>query len=95
MLADDVRLDLVARTRLNGKREVATYFTNYSKREDGRFVPGLVEGRPAAIAHDVDDPFKAPTYFVLLTWGDDRVVSIRDFRHARYTIEGAEVVISG
>src|SRR5258706_10518655 len=64
MLADEVRLELVAKTRLNGKREVSTYFTNYSKREDWRFVPGLVDGCPAAIAHDVRDPRRTPTYFM-------------------------------
>src|SRR5664279_335787 len=31
MIADDVRLELVSKTRLNGKAEVARYFGNYSK----------------------------------------------------------------
>ena len=35
MLAEEVRLDLVARTRMNGKREVATYFHNYSGSRTG------------------------------------------------------------
>ena len=56
MLADEVRLDS-SPARLNGKREVSTYFTNYSSRHDWHFVPGLVDGRPAAI---VRDPTGAP-----------------------------------
>jgi RNA polymerase sigma-70 factor (ECF subfamily) len=34
MLADDVRLELVNRTRMNGKREVGRYFHNYSDVDD-------------------------------------------------------------
>jgi RNA polymerase sigma-70 factor (ECF subfamily) len=75
MIADDVRLDLVSRTRLNGKDEVARYFGNYSKAGDWHLVPGLVEG---------------PKYFVLLQWSADKVATIRDFRHAPYIIDGAE-----
>jgi RNA polymerase sigma-70 factor (ECF subfamily) len=33
-----------------------------------------------------------PSYFVLLDWAEGRVATIRDFRYARYAIEGAEVV---
>src|SRR5713226_3386201 len=45
MIADDVRLDLVNKTRMNGKAEVSRYFGNYSKVADWHLVPGLVEGR--------------------------------------------------
>src|SRR5258707_5286338 len=34
MIADDVRLDLVGKTRMNGKAEVGRYFGNYAKVED-------------------------------------------------------------
>jgi hypothetical protein len=30
---------------------------------------------------------------VLLEWGDDGLMQIRDFRYARYAIEDAELVI--
>jgi RNA polymerase sigma-70 factor, ECF subfamily len=30
MLADEVRLEVVARTRMNGRKEVGTYLHNYS-----------------------------------------------------------------
>ena len=90
MIADDVRLDLVNRTRLNGKAEVARYFGNYSKAADWRLAPGLVEGRPAILVFDPGEPASGPKYFVLLRWSARKVATIRDFRHAPYIIDGAE-----
>lgn len=90
MIADDVRLDLVNRTRLNGKAEVSRYFGNYSKAEDWHLVPGLVEGRPAILVFDPGEPGSGPKYFMLLQWSADKVATIRDFRHASYIIDGAE-----
>jgi RNA polymerase sigma-70 factor (ECF subfamily) len=95
MLAEEVRLDLVARTRMNGRREVARYFGNYGLIRDWQLVPGFVDGRPAALVRDPGDPSAAPGYFILLDWADDKLVRIRDFRHARYAIEGAELLLPG
>jgi RNA polymerase sigma-70 factor (ECF subfamily) len=93
MLADEVRLDLVARRKLAGRSEVSKYFGNYAKTEDWHLVPGLVEGRAAALVFDPADSPGQPGYFVLLDWSADGLVTIRDFRYARYAIEGAEVVV--
>ena len=93
MLADEVRLELVAKTRLNGKREVATYFTNYANLNDWHFVPGLVDARPAIIARNPGDPAARPAYFVVLEWEGSRIAGIRDFRHARYALEASEVFV--
>ncbi len=95
MLADDVRLDLVAKLRLSGRSEVGNYFGNYSRIADWRLVPGLVDRRPAALVFDPGDSSGRPTYFVLLEWGGDGLVNIRDFRFARYAIEGAELLVLG
>jgi RNA polymerase sigma-70 factor (ECF subfamily) len=95
MLADDVRLDLVAKLRMSGRSEVGNYFGNYSRIADWRLVPGLVDGRPAALVFDPGDSSGRPTYFVLLEWGGDGLVNIRDFRFARYAIEGAELLVLG
>ena len=89
MLADEVRLELVNRSRMNGRAEVGRYFHNYSRATDWHLVPGLLEGRPAALVRDPADPSGAPAYFVLLQWTGGRVARIRDFRHARYATEGA------
>ena len=68
MIADDVRLDLVNKTRLSGKAEVSRYFGNYSNVSDWHLVPGLVEGRPAILVCDPDAPDAGPKYFMLLGW---------------------------
>ncbi len=91
MLAQEVRLELVARTRLNGRKEVATYFGNYSRVQDWHLAPGFVENRPAILVRDPNDPTARPTYFILLSWQDGRLAAIRDFRHARYVADGAEL----
>jgi RNA polymerase sigma-70 factor, ECF subfamily len=90
MIADDVRLELVNKTRLNGKAEVSRYFGNYDNIADWHLVAGLVEGRPAILVFDPDAPGSGPKYFMLLDWSADKVATIRDFRHAPYVIEGAE-----
>jgi RNA polymerase sigma-70 factor (ECF subfamily) len=93
MIADDVRLELVNKTRLNGKAEVSRYFGNYDKISDWHLVAGLVEDRPAILVFDPDAPGSGPKYFMLLDWSADKVAAIRDFRHAPYVIEGAEYLI--
>jgi RNA polymerase sigma-70 factor, ECF subfamily len=90
MLADEVRLDLIARVQRNGRREVGSYFTNYGAVTDWHLVAGLVDGRPAALVRDPQDASSRPSYFILLRWADDRLLTIRDFRFARYATEGAE-----
>jgi len=91
MLADDVRLDLVARSQKRGRGEVGTYFHNYASVEDWRLVPGFVDRRPALLVHDPRDPARAPRYFILLEWAGDAVARIRDFRHAHYALDGADL----
>jgi RNA polymerase sigma-70 factor (ECF subfamily) len=93
MLADEVRLELVARTRLNGRKEVGTYFHNYSQVQDWRFAPGFVEDRPAVLVRDSDDPVARPSYFILLAWQDGKLLTVRDFRHARYAVDGAQLLV--
>jgi RNA polymerase sigma-70 factor, ECF subfamily len=95
MLADEVRLELVNKTRMNGKGEVGKYFSNYSLVEDWQLVPGFVDRRPAILVRDPRDASGAPTYFVLLDWVGDRLIGIRDFRHARYATDGAELLLLG
>ena len=95
MIADDVRLDLVNKTRISGKAEVSRYFGNYSKAQDWRLAPGLVEGRPAILVFDPGKPSAKPSYFMLLQWSDDKVATIRDFRHASYVADDVEFLVAG
>ena len=93
LIADDVRLDLVNRTRMNGKAEVSRYFGSYEKVAGLHLVPGLVERPPAMLVFDPGAPGGAPKYFMLLQWSAEKVAAIRDFRHAPYDIDGAEVLV--
>jgi len=93
MISDDVRLDLVSKTRLNGKAEVSRYFGNYAGVSDWHLVPGMVEGHPAILVFDPNAPGAGPKYFMLLDWSAGKVAAIRDFRHAAYIINGAEYLI--
>jgi RNA polymerase sigma-70 factor (ECF subfamily) len=93
MIADDVRLDLVSRTQMQGKAEVSRYFGNYAKVSDWHLVPGLVEGHPAILVFDPNEPDSKPKYFMLLGWAAGQVATIRDFRHAPYVIDGAEYLV--
>jgi RNA polymerase sigma-70 factor (ECF subfamily) len=90
MLGEEVRLELVNRTRMNGRREVNTYFGNYGKFHDWELVPGFVDRRPAILVRKPGEP--APVYFILLEWTGDAVTNIRDFRHASYAAQGAEFI---
>ncbi len=87
LLAEDVRLDLVNRTRLAGRKDVSVYFSRYGESHDWRFTPGLAEGRPALLASDPGDASGAVTYVVLLGWEDGRIKSILDFRYAPWAAE--------
>lgn len=95
MLAEEVRLELVSKVRLNGRKEVGNYFTNYDKVSDWHLSPGLVDRRPAILVRTPDSVSATPDYFILLGWSDERVVTIRDFRFARYVTEGAEIIALG
>lgn len=90
MIADDIRLELVNKTRLNGKAEVSRYFGNYAKIDDWHLATGQVEGRPAILVFDPNAQEGPPRSFMLLGWSADKVATIRDFRHAPYAIDGAE-----
>ena len=93
MLADEVRLDLVNKTRLSGRKEVSRYFSNYDSVHDWHLAFGFVDRRPALIVTNPDNPAGTPKYFILLEWSGDNVRDIRDFRYAPYAIEGAELAI--
>jgi len=95
MLAEDVKLDLVARLEAKGRAQVGSYFYRYSLVRDWHCAPGIVDGRAAVLMYDPEDKAGPPSYFILLEWLDGGVTTIRDFRFARYALEGAEIVRLG
>jgi RNA polymerase sigma-70 factor, ECF subfamily len=93
LLAEDVRLDLVNRRQLVGRKDVSIYFTRYSETADWKFAPGLAEGRPALLVSDPADTTGTVRYVVLLDWTDARISGIRDFHYARYVTSGLAVTM--
>jgi RNA polymerase sigma-70 factor (ECF subfamily) len=55
-------------------------------------TPGLIDGQPVVLVREGDDPSAPPSYFIMLEWADGKIVNIRDFRYARYVVEGAAVI---
>jgi RNA polymerase sigma-70 factor (ECF subfamily) len=91
MLADDVKLDLVAKLRKQGKSEVGEYYTAYAAAKQWAYAAGIVDGRPAMVVYDRNVSLETPAYFVTLDFVDDRVVSVHDFLYARYAMDGIEL----
>jgi RNA polymerase sigma-70 factor (ECF subfamily) len=85
LVADDCRLDLVAKSQRRGK-EVGMYFSRLAK-EDLTVRVVRLEGRLALAAYAARMP--KPAYFMLLGWEGDRVNSIRDFRYVPYIAQEA------
>ena len=57
-------------------------------------VAELSEGRPAVVVLDPGQPAGPPLYFMLIDWRDGRLLNVRDFRYARYVVEGAELSLN-
>ncbi|MEP6898740.1 MAG: sigma-70 family RNA polymerase sigma factor [Rhodanobacter sp.] len=95
MLADDVKLELVNRIKLEGRDKVGVYFTRYAEETKWRFAFGAVEGRPAMLVFDSGSPMEEPTHFVLLDWRNDRITTIRDYLFAPYVLEAMDWVRLG
>ncbi len=91
LLAEDVKLDLVNRLRLAGRKDVSVYFGRYGESLDWKFTPGMAEGRPALLISNPAVASDAVEYVVLLDWMNGSICGIRDFRHAKYVMDGLTV----
>jgi RNA polymerase sigma-70 factor, ECF subfamily len=92
LLADEVRVEVVRRARLEGRGEVAdNYLHNSASTHDWHFVAGSVDGRAAMIAISAD---RVPQYFVLLRCEGGQVAHARDFRYAAYVLDGAVIELA-
>ena len=91
MLADDVKLDLVAKLRKQGKSEVGEYYTAYAAAKRWAYTAGVADGRPAMVVYDRNVSLETPAYFVALDFFGDRVVSVHDFLYARYAMDSVDL----
>lgn len=80
LIGADCRLDLVSKAERRGK-EVGMYFGRYAK-EDVAVRLVRLEGELALAAYVGGAP--RPSYFMLLTFEDGRLVRIRDYRYVPY-----------
>jgi RNA polymerase sigma-70 factor, ECF subfamily len=91
MLADDVKLDLVAKLHKRGKSEVGQYYAAYAAAKQWAYAAGVVDGRAAMLVYDREVSLETPAYFVALDFEGDRVVSVHDFLYARYAMDGVDL----
>src|SRR5277367_1763267 len=91
MLADDVKLDLVAKLRKQGKSEVGEYYTAYAAAKQWAYAAGVLDGHPAMVVYDHNVSLETPAYFVALDFVGDRVASVHDFLYARYAMDGIDL----
>jgi len=91
MLADDVKLELVNRKRMQGRREVSQYFGNYAGVGHWAFETGWVDGKAVLLVMDSTRSQVLPSYFVMLEWREDKIIGIRDFRYAAYVVKEADI----
>jgi RNA polymerase sigma-70 factor (ECF subfamily) len=94
MLAEDVRLDLVNAAQRKGRGGFDSYLGNYGKEHNWRLAVGFADGRPAVLVQDSENSSGRPRNFILLEWAGDKVLSIRDFSHARYVMADVEVILA-
>ncbi|MBB6302227.1 sigma-70 family RNA polymerase sigma factor [Rhizobium leucaenae] len=90
MLADDVKLELVNRLRLEGRDKIGVYFTRYAEETRWRFALGAIEGQPAMLVFDSTGSMERPAHFVLIGWSENRIVDIRDFLFAPYVLDAID-----
>lgn len=95
MLAEDVKLELVNRLKLEGKSKVDTYFTRYAEEPKWRFAFGAVDGQSAMLVFDGATANAGPAHFVLIEWHGERIAGIRDFLFAPYALEAIDWVRLG
>lgn len=91
LIAEDIQLEVVNRTRLSGKAQASTYFGNYDRASDWALSLGFVEGQPAILIRDPQTPDGAVRGFMLVEWLDEQVIAIRDFRYAPYCVVDADI----
>ncbi|MEO5558278.1 MAG: sigma-70 family RNA polymerase sigma factor [Dokdonella sp.] len=95
MLADDVKLELVNRLKLEGRDKIGLYFSRYAEVEKWRFAFGAIEGQPAMLVFDSTGPMERLVHFVLIDWRANQIIAIRDFLFAPYALEAVDWVRLG
>ena len=93
MLADDVRLIQSSYPLRAGAANVGMFFGIYSRSDPVRLMPAWLDGREVIAVYDGFQAVR-PSYFMWLEWKDGRISFIRDYRHVRYVVDDAELVLA-
>jgi RNA polymerase sigma-70 factor (ECF subfamily) len=93
LLADDVRLHQSTYPVRVGAADVGLFFTIYAKFEGVKLRPAWVEGREVVAVFE-DGAGPKPSYFMWLEWREGRISFIRDYRYARYIVNGADLALA-
>jgi len=88
MLAEDVRVDVVARVRKSGAAG-RVYFTTYDSLHNWRFAPAWLEEREVIAVYRPDAA--EPAYIIDLDWQNGKITSIRDYVFVPYITRDANV----
>jgi RNA polymerase sigma factor (sigma-70 family) len=91
LIADDIQLEVVNRTRMRGKADVSKYFSNYDRAHDWTLSLGFVEGGLAILVRDPKALESGVRNFMLIDWDQEQVARIRDFRYASYCMLDADI----
>jgi RNA polymerase sigma factor (sigma-70 family) len=93
LLADDVKLHQSTYPVRVGAADVGMFFTIYAKFEGVRLAPAWVEGREVIAVFEGNAGVE-PSYFMWIEWRDGRISFIRDYRYARYIVDGAGLMLA-
>ncbi|HXC39442.1 MAG TPA: RNA polymerase sigma factor [Burkholderiales bacterium] len=91
MLAEDLRVDVVARVRKSGAG-ARLYFTTYDSLHNWRFAPAWLEEREVIAVYRPDAA--EPAYIIDLDWQDGKITAIRDYVFVPYITRDAAIVMA-
>lgn len=94
LLADDVRLTQTTLGERKGRTEVGKFFTIYAEIPAFHLVPAFLDGGEEIIAVFENDERLSPAYLMQVEWRGGRISAIRDFRYARYILDGSVIALA-
>jgi hypothetical protein len=77
-----------------GAVDVGAFFGIYSRLAPARVAPAWIDDREV-IAVWADASSAEPSYLMWLSWTNDRISFIRDYRYVRYIMDAASLVFDG
>jgi RNA polymerase sigma-70 factor (ECF subfamily) len=96
MIAEDVRLELVGRSVMRGRAEVAPFLGKEAATRQGWSLSlGFVDRRPAVLVCPPKEAVASSRHLVLLRFEGQKIANIRDYRYAAYALDEAEISPAG